>query len=102
MQANVESRSFCEYERAFTKQEMDGLRSLTFDPPICKNNNGGKPVILDPFCHDLEHAHQFVSTRYRYDPKVVLDVCQDTGGVSTLPVCEYDCEHPTLCIQTGR
>lgn len=86
----------------FERQGMDGLRATELDPPICRNNNGKVPIILDSFCTDLRHAMEFVQGGFKYHRDWAVEKCHDGADISDLPVCEYDCDHPTICIQTGR
>lgn len=86
----------------FANTGVDGLRATEASPPICRNNNGTKEIILRPFCVDLKSAVDFVSREWRYDSDEVAAQCHAAVDPVVLPVCEYDCNHPTICLQTGR
>lgn len=54
------------------------------------------------FCEDLHDAIQFVSGDFKYNQAWIQEKCGNHSQYSDLPACEYDCNHPTICIQTGR
>ena len=82
------------------KMEEGGLSNSR--KPICGNADGRKRIVQHSFCTLLDQALEFVDGRFIIHQKWIEDQCDRGAKVYDLPVCEFDCNHPTICIQTGR
>jgi len=87
----------------FKSFQLDGIREGNVDRPICRNNNGSKPIPKKTWCEDLLSAEQFIVTGWpRSDWRLEACGTPDINTTWYLPTCEYDCDHPTICVRTGR
>lgn len=86
------------------------LRSSEVNGPTCANNDGGKIVGRQHICVDLWNAIDFVDKHeWKVSTSTIINECgerttkrNNKDALDILPECEYDCNHPTICVQTGR
>lgn len=95
----LRNESSCRKE--FANFGIDGSRSEAVAPPICRNNNGSKPIVRHSFCEELMGAQQYVVMGHARE-EWVNQTCGAGANQAHLPTCEYDCNHPTLCVRTGK
>ena len=102
----VEDPTGCGPKWVMNDVHVDGLK--LFEPhgkghvPICRKANGLMPIVFHSFCYLIRQALEFVDGRFIIHQKWIEDQCDRGAKVYDLPVCEFDCNHPTICIQTGR
>ena len=94
---------------AFTRMEYtEGFKAPELGHPVCANDLGSAGVIIKhSFCEDIWDAIQFVANQ-KWEMTIAafysecLDPTRTKPYHELLPVCEYHCDHPTICFQTGR
>jgi len=94
----------------FTYYGVDGLKSSDTDHPTCagrgylRSDEMHPSVPMNSFCQEMAHARVYVSNSWKKSTLLYEETCKNLNNppLHDLPVCFYDCNHPTECIQTGR